>query len=285
MSYIRQKADSLCYPANIWFGKERYKYLFNIPSFFDWVGCDCKEGYTFHILNEDNVLELVEVPAIPYTQDTNIACEAHPEGFSLPQSFLQADTNHAEYIEDERGGYVYLAFPDMHFGKRRVEVEELLDDAAELLRAHPNCKLVVDLRKNSGGDATFQRVTRNCIQTWKEFPMGQTYILTNGYMASASIDLITVFKEELGSITVGEPTGQYHGTFGNRQYLHLPNSKIDIVLADEWFPGLHPEEHDKNPNGLPYVWQNTVLPDVYVPLDVEDLRQGKDSMVEWVLEH
>lgn len=284
MSYIRQKANSLCYPANTWFGKERYDYLFYAPSFFDWVGCDCKEGYTFHILNEDNEVDLVEVPAIPYTQETNLAWDAHPEGYSLPQSFLQADTNHAEYIEDERGGYVYLAFPYMK-SNDASEYKAFFDTATELLHAHPGCKLVVDLRNNDGGHDAVHGIARSRINGWDTSGIEKTYILTDGTMASASIDLITVFKEELGGISVGEPTGQYHGTFGNRQYLRLPNSKIDIVLAAEWFPGLHPEEYDKNPNGLPYVWQNTILPDVYVPLDVEDLRQGKDSMVEWVLEH
>ena len=48
---------------------------------------------------------------------------------------------------------------------------------------------------------------------------------------------------------------------------------------DEW--ELTEEYYDED--GKLYPWENTILPDVYVYQDIEDIRQGKDSVIEWVL--
>ena len=32
-----------------------------------------------------------------------------------------------------------------------------------------------------------------------------------------------------------------------------------------------------------YKWENTILPDVYVEQTIEDLREGRDGVMEWVL--
>ena len=44
---------------------------------------------------------------------------------------------------------------------------------------------------------------------------------------------------------------------------------------------VYEEYYDEN--GRLYPWENTILPDVYVYQDIEDIRQGKDSVIEWVL--
>lgn len=286
MKYICQKASELLYPTNSWYNKERFLYYFYLPALFDWVGCDHQEGYTFHILNEDNQVELVEIPVVPPHVD--IEYNYYPEGFSFPESFWETDSNYAKYIEDARGGIVYLQFSYMGDAGLKA-YQEFFDTATALLKDNPDCKLVVDLRNNSGGNSDVQIYTRQKTLDWKKLPIGKTYVLTNGFMMSAAIDMSTIFKEELGGITVGEPTGQYPASFGNslspQQMIILPNSQIPVFIADMWWNGMHPEDFITNENQMPYEWQNTVLPDVYVSMDVEDFRQGKDSVIEWVTEH
>lgn len=36
-------------------------------------------------------------------------------------------------------------------------------------------------------------------------------------------------------------------------------------------------------NGRLYPWENTILPDVYVYQDIGDIRQSRDSVLQWVL--
>lgn len=188
MRYIQQKASELLYPTNSWYNKEWFSYYFYLPAFLDWVGCDHHEGYTFHILNDDNEVELVEMPTVhPY----GIAFDSCPNDYTLPNSFRDAYTNRAEYIEDERGGYVYLLFSYMK-DEYRTHYEDVFSTATQLLEAHPDCKLVIDLRKNSGGNSDVQTFASQMASKWKELSMEKTYILTGGFMMSAAIDLSTV---------------------------------------------------------------------------------------------
>ena len=46
-------------------------------------------------------------------------------------------------------------------------------------------------------------------------------------------------------------------------------------------PEIREVQYDEN--GKWYEWENTILPDVYVSQDIDDIRQGKDSVIEWVL--
>lgn len=286
MSYIRQKASELLYPTNSWYNKEYLPYYFYLPALLDWAGCGHQEGYTFHILNEDNQVELIEVPVV--TGAVDLAYDCCPKDFSVPESFRETAQNYAKYIGDERGGCVYIRFSHMAEGSKGP-YDELLGAAAALLKEHPNSKLAVDLRGNSGGNSNVQLFTRQIISDWGGLPIEKTYIITGGFMMSAAIDLSTVFKEGLDGITVGEPTGQFPGTFGNSasspRTICLPNSQISVYIADMWHSGMHPEEYSHNENGFPYEWQNTVLPDVYVSADAGDFRQGRDSVIEWILEH
>ena len=49
---------------------------------------------------------------------------------------------------------------------------------------------------------------------------------------------------------------------------------------DDWEP-IAEEYYDGD--GKLYGWENTILPDVYIHQEIEDIRQGKDTVIEWVL--
>ena len=72
----------------------------------------------------------------------------------------------------------------------------------------------------------------------------------------------------------------------------MPHPQIGVQIADLWWNpveelarwGAQPiADECYNENGRLYPWENTILPDVYVYQDIEDIRQGKDSVLEWVL--
>ena len=76
MLYLQQKADSILTPYS-WFSREYFPLL---PSFFDWAGCDYKEGYTFQFLNDNQEVESVEVPVIT-VDEQNAGTWVRPEGW------------------------------------------------------------------------------------------------------------------------------------------------------------------------------------------------------------
>ena len=63
----------------------------------------------------------------------------------------------------------------------------------------------------------------------------------------------------------------------------LPHSQLSVVVSTGWHEGDNPENTVYNKDRRLYEWENTILPDVYVYQDIEDVRQGKDSVIEWVL--
>ena len=154
---------------------------------------------------------------------------------------------------------------------------------------HPDCrKLAIDLRGNPGGYSTSVTYLRNNLHILQEIPFEQVFVLTNGYTTSAGISCLTVFEKELGAVKVGEPTGQFtsffaHGTSMTGVSVTLPHSQLSVVVSTGWHEGDNPENTVYNKDRRLYEWENTILPDVYVYQDIEDVRQGKDSVIEWVL--
>ena len=72
----------------------------------------------------------------------------------------------------------------------------------------------------------------------------------------------------------------------------FPHSQIKAYISDLWRDSavLLPEmgispvyEEYYNGDGRLYEWETCIQPDVFVHMDIEDLRQGKDSVLEWVL--
>ena len=57
MAYLTEKANLLGNPFNTWLSQEYFKDRYFLPAFFDWAGCDYKEGYTFQILNDNQEVE------------------------------------------------------------------------------------------------------------------------------------------------------------------------------------------------------------------------------------
>lgn len=71
----------------------------------------------------------------------------------------------------------------------------------------------------------------------------------------------------------------------------LPHSQIAVQLSNAWLDSENMREYGVTPvyeeyydeNGRLYDWESGILPDVFVYQDIEDIRQGKDSVIQWIL--
>lgn len=285
IKYIQKKIDTLFHPNNIWYSREVFSRYYAIyPAFFDWAGCGYTGGYTFQILNENNEVETVEVPVLPLSAlDEDSLWVSAEELYSL--HYLERG-NWAEYFEEEKGDYVYMSFTELE-SLNEAHYRNLFETTAQLLATHPDCgKLVIDLRSHPGGRIDALRYIPEYVSVLKEAPIEHTYVLIGGYTVSAAIECLDIFKDNLDVITVGEPTGQFTSFFYNvgTMAFTLPHSQLVVLIADHWNSGAHPENELYDENGRLYEWENTVLPDVFVSQDIEDIRQGKDSVIQWILE-
>lgn len=289
ITYLRQKAGSLYYPTNSWSCKELFPTLWCfLPAFFDWAGCDYREGYTFQILNENREVESVEIPVISLEEYTQ-ADAVYPENWEFI-ALTSFDDNWTEYFEGQNGGYIYLSIGQMeNLTVSSMYYQELFEKTTHLIEKHPDCgKLVIDLRWNPGGAISVHNDIWEGVQMLKKLSIEQVFVITGGYTASAAIDCLAMFKEELDAVMVGEPTGQfpsffYHAFSYGGMVFNLPQSQISVQVSTGWYDGLPIIDEYYDENGKLYEWENTVLPDVFVYQDIEDIRQGKDSVIEWIL--
>ena len=278
IAHFNQKANGIANSFNSWNSRQTAASHYFLPAFFDWAGCDYTEGYTFQILNDNREVELVEMPVVT-SGEYSAGKWIYPENWKNRRV-----GNYAEYVDGENGGYVYMTV-DQPLPGAKYSFKRLAETVGELLAGHPDCtKLAVDLRGNPGGDASMVEPLRENAQLMEA---EHVYVLTDGGSCSASITFLAFFKNELGSAIVGEPTGQFtsffHMSSSEYEPLVLPHSQILVYLSDTWHDGDPIVEEYCDENGRLYGWENTILPDVYVYQDVEDVRQGKDSVLEWVL--
>lgn len=286
IAYLQRKAESVLLPTNIWYSKEQFSYVFGLMAgFYDWAaGLDAQETYTFQFLNENQQVESVEVPVV--SEEAYRGAEwVYPAELNTVPVLFKGDS--AVY-EDRSGECVYLALGSM-LSPREETYRELFEKAAKLAQEHPDCrKLAIDLRGNPGGYGKAVTYIRKHLHILKELPFEQIYVLTNGYTASAATECLTLFKKELDAVTVGEPTGQFTSFFMFSTGMSpvtftLPHSQLSVQVSTGWLEGDNPENTVLNKMHRLYEWENTILPDVYVYQDIEDIRQGKDSVLEWVL--
>ena len=242
----------------------------------------------------------MEVPTVTAEERKDVK-RNYPENWD--QLLYRKGRDMEAYVEGENGGLVYMRLASL---TSAGFLGRLVRDTAKLLEEHPECgKLVVDLRGNEGGNlAAVYPLPENVASLRTD----HTYVLIDGGVASASMTLLGFFKNELDAVLVGEPTAQFSSFFHLSSSLNpplvLPHSQMRINLSDAWWnwdtfkqddyqdvidpawgwddwEPITEEHYDED--GRLYEWEYGVLPDVYVHQDIEDIRQGKDSVLEWVL--
>lgn len=282
VAYLEKKMMDMLSPFNHWYSKEQWGQMLTTPAFLDWAGCDYKEGYTFQILNDNQEVESIEVPIIT-SAEADTDAWVYPENYGLTAIW---PGDWSKYVEGENGGYIYFQYSTL--GNWSKEIVDAFDAAGALIEEHPECrKLVIDLRAHSGG--VFDRLpqVRDSAKQLAAPSIEQTYVVTGGSTMSAAIDCLAVFEDALNNVTViGEPTGQfhiYHMTYFNVDEYALPNSQHVLKTSRDWHEAGTGAEAYYNEDGDLYPWENTILPDVYIHQEIEDVRQGKDSVIEWVL--
>ncbi len=280
IKYLQQKAASIAGPTNYWSSKIDFEESFQLPAFLNWAGCGYTDGYTIGLLDDDQKVVSVEVPTIVWTG--SIGEVVRPENWDkIP---LHKHETYVDYFETEEGGYVYLCL----YGEMYPDDElyhGLMQKAGSLLAEHPGSKLVVDLRSDPGGYKEAVDAIKKDIPLLKESYLPQTYVVTGGDTTSAAIPVLLNFKREMDAIHVGEPTGQFTSLWGFHYPITktMPSSQISFEIANH-FSEYDPENTYYDEDGKLYPWENTVLPDVYISQDVEDVKAGKDSAIEWVMQ-
>jgi hypothetical protein len=172
-----------------------------------------------------------------------------------------------EFLPDAQA--VYFSFtaypPEDEFLERTTALAQLLNES----RAR---RLVIDLRRNQGGD--FDRFRRLLLPAIKHNAAinrrGGLFVITGPGTFSAAVVNALDLRNEANAILVGAPTGARPNHYGDHGEFVLPNSGFRVSYATRY----HQFGADSD---------SAVIPDRLIEPTWAEFRAGRDPVMDWIL--
>jgi hypothetical protein len=172
-----------------------------------------------------------------------------------------------EFLPDTQT--VYFSFngypPEAEFRERANALAKLLDDS----RAR---RLVIDLRRNQGGD--FQRFRTFLLplieaRTAINRAGGLFVIIGPGTFSAAGVGALDL-RNRAHAILVGAPAGIRPNHYGDHGEFRLPNSGLRVSYATQY-------------HRFGAETDSEIAPDKRIEATWEEFRAGRDPVLEWIL--
>jgi hypothetical protein len=133
-------------------------------------------------------------------------------------------------------------------------------------------RFVLDLRDNGGGNSQIFQPLLTALAEHKELNQpDRLYVIIGRRTFSSAVLNALEMKEQTRATFVGEPTGGRPNHYGEVKTFILPNSQLTVSYSTKYFQRLA----DEDPESL--------VPDIAVPFNFEDWRQGRDPYLEAIL--
>ena len=186
-----------------------------------------------------------------------------------PPLYLQRLTEPwwTEFLSDTQT--IYFSFtrypPAVEFQDCTTALARLLDESHAL-------RLVIDLRRNEGGD--FDRFRQLLLPIIKASSAinrkGRLFVITGpGTFSAAAVNALDL-RNETNAILVGSPTGMRPTHYGDHGEFRLPNSGFRVSYATRY----HQLGSDIDA---------AVIPDQHIEPTWAEFRAGRDPVMEWIL--
>lgn len=292
-----------------------YSYLYNIPRLMlcretlEFIGVPCtSEADTFTLLDEQgrtfdialtpgeggrsfsgNTISILEINESNQNEQqvlSNLISKEHARAIQIVDIpiFAQRQGNYFEnywYELLQEYDAMYLAI-NQFSQSENPGFSDIVNDTFTCIDQESVEKLIIDLRHNPGGHSSLIELLHQELQKRPEL-LKNTYILIGSKTGSAAVICAAQLSQYEGVTLVGSPTGGTPSGFGRTgENDTTPNYEVEFYYGaytyfstDEWQPA--PE------SGYPPEWYNTVMPDVYIPTDIQDLAEGRDPALEWIL--
>ena len=173
-----------------------------------------------------------------------------------------------EFLPDSQTVYFsFSAYPqEAEFRERATALARLLDDS------HAR-RLVIDLRRNQGGDLQRFRTFLLPIIEARSInrPGGLFVIIGPGTFSAAGVAALDL-RNRAHAILVGAPAGIRPNHYGDSAEFRLPNSGLRISYATQF-------------HRFGAATDSEIAPDKRIKPTWEDFRVGRDPFMEWILSH
>ena len=172
----------------------------------------------------------------------------------------------------ERGA-VYLSIDDMQDLKGET-FEQLTRDAFAAMALDWPERLVIDLRRNGGGDNFLGEVLRKRIERSRFNRPGGFYVLVGPATFSAAQNLANRLERETSALFVGTPTGLSPNHYGDAKMFSGPATGLMAMVSTlPWFDS-YPQDRRE--------W---IMPDLPVAATFDDWLKGRDPALDLALSH
>lgn len=179
--------------------------------------------------------------------------------------------NYVRALPERRA--IYISIDDMADIPGR-SFEQLTREIFDALRSADADRVILDLRRNGGGDNYLGEPLRKRLAAGRFNRAGGIYVLIGPATFSAAQNLANRLERETVAMFVGEPTGGAPNHYGDAQTFEGKATGISAIVSTlPWFDS-YPQ--DKRP------W---IMPDLPVPALFEDWRSGRDPALEAALAH
>jgi hypothetical protein len=221
-----------------------------------------KEGDQEVTIQAKSINDYVKGPWLGYLSENKV---------EKPLYLTDSDRNHwFRFLEKEKTVYFY--YGTVSDQKGYPNIKKVVKELFELIDKVRPEKLVIDLRKNRGGNYNKSRplVDEITKRLWLN-QLGKIYSISGRATFSAALVTCIFLKKETNTLLIGEPSRGHPNKTDNVEHLLLPNSKLRLEyttrILKHW-----PELGDVN-----------VLPvDVALPIRFEDYATGVDSVLGYI---
>ena len=114
-------------------------------------------------------------------------------------------------------------------GMQQPAFTPFADSIVSFLQNNPDGAFVFDLRFNSGGNPSDGIQLSKKLQALDKLKANKrVFALVNSYTAAAPVEIAEAFRENIGATILGEPSSERPGHNGQRDFLVLPNTEIQV---------------------------------------------------------
>jgi hypothetical protein len=133
-------------------------------------------------------------------------------------------------------------------------------------------KLIIDMRDNGGGDNTvgYAALVKPIEARSDLDARGHLYVLVGPLTFSAAMNNAAQFQDETRAILVGQTIGERPNSYQEPRQFRLPNSHLVVRASTLWYAF---RKHGPN----------VVAPDKEIIPTWNEVRSGRDPVLEWVL--
>jgi len=147
------------------------------------------------------------------------------------------------------------------------------DEILKAIDSQPVERLVIDLRRNGGGNSSLaQRLIRGLRTRPQVNQKGTLFVLIGPGTYSSAMQNALQLRQQTQAVLVGLPTGGSPNAFGEINFVDLPYSKWRVQYSTKFF-------RDTNEN------VNTVSPDVTIEWTADEYFSGRDPTLERALKY